>query len=207
MNLTELAEKYRVNKRNQPTVYQKYFEEKRFDIKKILEIGISHGGSLRMWRDFFPNAVIYGMDCQTKELEEFSMERIKLFVGRQEKREDLQALINEFGSDFDLIVEDGGHRVDEQQISFGFLFKYVKSGGMYVIEDVDVYRSDNNFGIRNDLSNATITMTNGFKECGIIISEYLTPEEMNYLEQNINFMDYSPNTNEGHADFVYVGKK
>lgn len=207
MNLTELAKKYRVNKRNQPTIYQKYFEEKRFDIKKILEIGISHGGSLRMWRDFFPNAVIYGMDCQTKELEEFSMERIKLFVGRQEKREDLQALINEFGSDFDLIVEDGGHRVDEQQISFGFLFKYVKSGGMYVIEDVDVYRSDNNFGIRNDLSNATITMTNGFKECGIIISEYLTPEEMNYLEQNINFMDYSPNTNEGHADFVYVGKK
>lgn len=207
MNLTELAEKYHVNKRNQPAVYQKYFEEKRFEIKKVLEIGISHGGSLRMWRDFFPNAVIYGMDCQTKELEEFSMERIRLFIGRQEEREDLQALINEFGSDFDLIVDDGGHRVDEQQISFGFLFKHVKSGGMYVIEDVDVYRSDNDFGIKDDLSNATITMTNGFKKDEVIISEHLTPEGMNYLEQQIAFMDYSPDTNEYHADFVYVGKK
>jgi uncharacterized NAD-dependent epimerase/dehydratase family protein len=42
--------------------YQRELESRRKDVKGVLEIGIYHGGSLKAWRDYFPNATVVGMD-------------------------------------------------------------------------------------------------------------------------------------------------
>ena len=44
--------------------------------------------------------------------------------------------IQENGGDFDIIIDDGSHKMNHQQISFDVLFPHLKSGGIYVIEDL-----------------------------------------------------------------------
>ena len=48
----------------------------------------------------------------------------------------LDNFLLEYGNDFDIIIDDGGHTMKQQQISLGILFFAVKSGGYYVIEDL-----------------------------------------------------------------------
>jgi len=47
-------------------VYTHHFEARRKEIKSVLEIGVQYGGSLKMWRDYFPNAQITGLDINKK---------------------------------------------------------------------------------------------------------------------------------------------
>ena len=67
-------------------IYDRHFARFRGREITILEIGVSHGGSLQMWKSYFGDkAQIYGVDInpQCKELEE---NNIKIFVGSQSDR-------------------------------------------------------------------------------------------------------------------------
>ena len=130
-----------------------YFEllkDKRQTIKKVLEIGVGHhedmkhvvklkgsyllGASLYMWRDFFPNAQIYGADIRPESM--FEAERIKTYVCDQSKKEDLVRLIEHIGSDIDLVIDDGSHRREHQISTCLTLMPLLKKDVIYVIEDV-----------------------------------------------------------------------
>ena len=62
--------------------------------------------------------------------------RLIVFNGDQSNIEDLNNFRGECGSDFDIIIDDGGHTMRQQQTSFGFLYNDLKSNGIYVIEDL-----------------------------------------------------------------------
>jgi hypothetical protein len=100
---------------------------------KFLEIGILNGGSLEMWRYFFPNAVIVGMDvnpyCKNHE-----QNGINVRIGDQTDEIFLQSLFDEFGT-FDVILDDGSHHVNHVNKTFQFLFPKLADGGIYFIED------------------------------------------------------------------------
>src|SRR2546422_11542363 len=66
--LNELGEKYQPSKRGHDYLiyYWMHFRDIRFDVKKVLEIGLQTDRSIRMWEEFFPNATIYGMDTDSK---------------------------------------------------------------------------------------------------------------------------------------------
>lgn len=49
----------------------------------------------------------------------------------------LEAFIEKYGSDFDIIIDDGGHTMSQQITSLQHLFKAVKPGGMYFCEDLE----------------------------------------------------------------------
>src|SRR3990167_11232762 len=106
--LCELALKYRSDKcpkRGKHTYtpyYYNLFKNKKNSVKKVLEIGILHGASLLMWRDFFPNAKIYGADRRGSFL--IRRNRIESFHCDQSRREDLVQLIERTGADIDLFV-------------------------------------------------------------------------------------------------------
>ena len=125
-------------------LYEEYFRDKRSKINKFLEIGLTHGGSMKMWNDYFPKAKIHGMEYAMGNGEEYQANLKKLpspifdniYNGDQSKRSDLKQVIDKFKGDFDIIVDDGGHMMHEQCISLGYLFSHVKSGGYYVIEDL-----------------------------------------------------------------------
>lgn len=144
--LDELAQKYTIDKRIAPDnhgytkIYFDLLKDKRDEVKKVMEIGIWKGDSLRMWRDYFPFAQIYGLDNRADYL--FEADRIKCVLADQRDKESLLAVISDIGEDFDLIVDDGSHTLADQLLSFKTFFPIIKVGGIYAIEDVFVETLD-----------------------------------------------------------------
>lgn len=115
-------------------VYDAHFSRFRGKDIKILEIGVSQGGSLQMWRSYFgPQAKIYGVDINPdcKNLEE---ENIKIFIGSQSDRGFLRKIREEIGP-VDILIDDGGHTMTQQIVSFEEMYSLVKTDGVYLCED------------------------------------------------------------------------
>lgn len=151
VSLEELAGKYGADTLGQgyTSHYAKLLEGVRYDIKKVLEIGVETGKSHRMWLEYFPNAIIYGMDIFNEDdrsgyVEELHrlqkgnphLDRSIMFEGDQSNADDLQRFLSEYGADFDIIIDDGGHTMEQMQTSLNYLWNSVKPGGFYVIEDL-----------------------------------------------------------------------
>jgi len=191
VSLNSLCEKFGTDKCNRSgghnyvEVYELFFYPIRTVAKKIAEIGIESGSSLHLWRDYFPHATIYGIDIDDNS--NLDSERIKTFVGDQSKRENLQKFITKYGSNFDFILDDGGHSMEQQQISLGFLFRHVKPGGYYIIEDLHTSLWKSGSGAEPDESNTTLTMIQTFIKTRSINSKYLANEEAEYLNNTIAY--------------------
>jgi len=115
--------------------YDKYLPFKRYDKIKILEIGVLNGQSLKMWKDWYINCKIVGIDidenCKTHENDGNS---IFVEIGSQTDKSFLLNVTRKYG-DFDLIIDDGSHINSNVIFSFEILFDQLKSGGVYVVED------------------------------------------------------------------------
>ena len=116
-------------------IYDSHLSYRQDDEMKILEIGVFNGGSLYMWKNYFQNSSIIGLDIDpfTKRWEE-SDKNIKIYIGDQCDTNFLKKVCEEEGP-FDLIIDDGGHENNQIITSFEFLFEHLKIGGTYVIED------------------------------------------------------------------------
>ena len=90
------------------------------------------GGSLRAWRDFFPNATIWGVDVMPDTM--FSEDRIITVLADSTNWVKLQSAFPS-GLLFDLIVDDGDHSLGSQILTLTALWSRVKLGGLYVVED------------------------------------------------------------------------
>ena len=116
-------------------IYDRHFSRFRNKEITILEIGVSQGGSLQMWKNYFGDkARIYGIDIdpRCKELEE---EQVKIFIGSQSDRKFLRE-IKELIPPIDILIDDGGHGMIQQIVSYEELFDHVKDNGVYLCEDL-----------------------------------------------------------------------
>src|SRR6266550_5384405 len=144
--LCELALKYGTDKggwhtiagdtcHNYTPTYHMLLGPYREQVKAVLEIGVNYGPSLRMWRDYFPNARIIGLDSNAACL--FNEERIDCFPADQNNAESLDGALTIAGiSKYDLIVDDGSHEENHQVFSANVLSRYLAPNGIYVIEDI-----------------------------------------------------------------------
>jgi len=115
-------------------IYDKHFS--RFKNKEviILEIGVSQGGSLQMWKNYFgDNAKIYGIDIDPR-CKQFEEANIKIFIGSQSDKNFLKQIKKDIPK-VDILIDDGGHSMRQQIISFQELFNHVKEDGIYLCED------------------------------------------------------------------------
>ena len=113
-------------------VYEKIFQTIQ-NATHILEIGFDGGASLQAYSEYFKNATIYGIDIDDRRLDIVKQNpRILTYIGDAT----LQSTINHFGCEFDMIIEDASHTIDHQVQHFHDYFRFVKSGGYYIIEDV-----------------------------------------------------------------------
>lgn len=116
-------------------VYDRHFRHARNRPVTILEIGVSQGGSLQMWKYYFgSSATIHGVDInpECKKLEE---ENIYVHIGSQSDREFLRNLKTKIPK-VDILIDDGGHTMRQQIVSFEELFDHVKDDGIYLCEDL-----------------------------------------------------------------------
>lgn len=145
MSLTKLAKKYKTDKCPPYQSFTPYYSRlfKGMEVKSLLEIGIGYpgtmshvpnyrvGASLRMWRDYFPKAMIWGADIRPDTM--VTENRIGSVLCDQSSQESLMQMIKALG-DQDVIIDDGSHKTDHQILTAKVLLPHTKK--VYVIEDV-----------------------------------------------------------------------
>ncbi len=116
-------------------LYERYFSPFRGRNIRFLEIGVSKGGSLQMWRRYFGDqAVIYGIDIDPA-CSKFNGLAGQVRIGSQADGEFLEAVIEEMGG-LDLVLDDGSHHMEHIRRSLQVLFPHLSDGGLYMIEDL-----------------------------------------------------------------------
>ena len=113
--------------------YEKWINFDRNDKIKILEIGIAEGKSLKMWKDYFINSTILGIDIRP-ECKNYEEERIFVEIGDQTNEHFLSEVSEKYGP-FDLIIDDGSHMNYDVITTFNIMFNNVLNKGLYIIED------------------------------------------------------------------------
>jgi len=132
--------------------YEKYLEARRLKVKHVLEIGICGfrdipnnvvGASLFAWRDYFPNAIIHGLDNDPR----FIFNDQNGIVTTQcdaynpgALHTAMQQVFLASPGQFDLIVDDAVHDPIPQINLMNDLWPYLAQDGIYVIEDVCPYK-------------------------------------------------------------------
>jgi hypothetical protein len=135
-------------------VYQKILTPHKNNILSMIEIGIGNiysmintvgatyqaGASLKAWRDFLPNAIVYGLDIDRTIL--FEDTRIKCFYTNQSSEASLLETLENIKNYiyhhnyFDLIIDDGSHIIQHMILSLEVLKNYLNNNGLYIIEDI-----------------------------------------------------------------------
>ena len=105
---------------------------------KLGEVGTLNGSSIRMWRDYFPHAYLHGFDIEAS-----AIEKINDIPGVKGHLVDASIGLRPVlqtecigGAKFDLLFEDGSHRLDHQLLFIRDAIDYVNPGGMLIIEDI-----------------------------------------------------------------------
>ena len=116
-------------------IYDRHFSRFRGTDAHIVEIGVGAGGSLRMWKKYFgPKCTITGVDV-VNESKLFEEEQVQIVIGDQADREFLRELAAALPR-IDILIDDGGHEMDQQIVTFEELFPHVAPTGVYLCEDL-----------------------------------------------------------------------
>jgi len=125
--------------RKMKNYYEHYdFHFSKLDRKKkyrILEIGVKNGGGLWTLKKYFPNSSITGLDILDCLQYGSNEDDVQVFVGDQTDLDMLDKLHKDRGP-FDIIIDDGGHMMEQQISSFMHLFQLLATGGIYIVEDL-----------------------------------------------------------------------
>lgn len=156
MDLTALANKSNTDKgtvtgqgHGYSLVYDLLFAGRRLEPLNFCEIGLCIGGpevtsgsidrtvndlpSIKMWREYFPNAKLYGVDIS--DFSAFENDGFKFVRADAGDEKQLQK-VADLGVPFDVIIDDGSHAPFHQQRAFLSLFPTLRPGGLFIIEDI-----------------------------------------------------------------------
>jgi cephalosporin hydroxylase len=116
-------------------IYDRHFAAFRNTPVRVLEFGVSHGGSLQMWKNYFgPKSHIVGVDINP-HCAKFSEPGISILVGDQEDRNFLRSIHRDLPP-FDIVIDDGGHTMGQQIATFEEMYLHLNEGGIYLVEDL-----------------------------------------------------------------------
>jgi hypothetical protein len=183
---------------NYANFYESWFLKIKETTTHICEIGVELGKSLKVHQDYFQNAQIFGLDVENKS--EYDTDRIKTFILDQSNSDNLDSFVsfcNSSNIKFDFILDDGSHDVEHQQLTFGKLFPLVKSGGLYIIEDLGssyFTLGTNLYGYiqtQTKINNNTIKFLNQRPFSSVWISE----ENLDYINNSVEYVSIFDNCN------------
>lgn len=121
--------------------YERLFSPFRESAIKLLEIGVGGGESIRAWLSFFPNAKIFGVDI-VSETNQWNTPggsthpRYQFLQGNQIDKTMWACLMADWGTEFDVVIDDGSHINEDIIIAFECLWPAVVAGGLYCVEDL-----------------------------------------------------------------------
>lgn len=116
-------------------MYERHFAKFVNRDVKLCEIGVYSGGSLGMWRHYLgAGCLIYGVDIEPA-CKSYENEYVKIFIGDQADRVFWKKFREEVPS-LDVVIDDGGHSVEQQIVTLEETLPYLRPGGVYVCEDI-----------------------------------------------------------------------
>jgi len=131
-------------------IYHRHFARFRGQSPVVIEIGVFHGGSLQMWRNYFgAGARIVGIDVDPR-CRQFEDDATTILIGDQADRGFLAEVRARFPR-VDIVIDDGGHTMVQQTTTFEELYPHLQPHGVYLCEDVDTsYSPDFGGGLRRE---------------------------------------------------------
>jgi len=163
------------------SIYEKLFSPIYNEVQNLLEIGVRQGESIKSWKDFFVNAHIYGLDFGWPKEGDYkfidilnNIDGVTIHKGDQSCKKTLDKIKNETPV-LDIIIDDGSHILEHQQLTFFHLFDHLKNGGFYVIEDIHTSvfpHMKPRYGLNKNESNSTYLMFQRFEKTGLLKSVY-----------------------------------
>lgn len=176
--------------------YGKHFYPIRRKKLNILEIGIGGykrpqdgGESLRMWKDYFPNSIIYGIDVYDKSPHQ--EKRIKIFRGSQNDPDFLKDVAQTAGF-FDIIIDDGSHINEHVITSFNALFPFLSSNGYYVIEDLQTSYWPHFGGNWKNADESFTSISTAKKLIDGLNYQYIPNRNIKYTDDKIKSIHFYP---------------
>lgn len=196
MTLDEIALKCRTDKasngHNYTPVYASYLEPLRSKFLRVFEIGIGGyhypdrgGESLKMWYEYFPQALIVGVDLYEKT----GLDRDRVFIrkGSQDDPDFLAGVVSEFGRP-DLIIDDASHINPLTIKTFELMFPLLAPGGLYFCEDIHTSFWPTEYLGDPDPESETLTTLKFFQRLTAQLSqdsmreEFRRPEYAGYID-------------------------
>lgn len=143
MSLQTLVDNSRTDKNTTHSylpLYDVVLDRLRESAKNVLEIGVGQGGSILLWKQYFPNAHVYGLDILPKgalRQDIFNDSRITMNVGIDAyDKSYFQETFLDNKIQFDYMLDDGPHTL-ESMIQFIQLYSQLMTqNGILIIEDV-----------------------------------------------------------------------
>ena len=129
--------------------YDGLFKEKKDEKLKIAELGILYGASLRMMKDYFTNADIYGFEYNNDFInhykQNFDNSRITLSNIDVTKADSIVEAFDNTNVLYDIIIDDTTHQMEDQIRIIENVYKYLKPGGVLIIEDIFKAYNENEY--------------------------------------------------------------
>jgi len=133
ISLDTLGRRYGTDKCSAGHAYLRYYEHHlgylRHEPIRLLEFGVWHAASLKTWEAWFDKATIVGVDIAPQVV--YNTERVETVIA------DFMDLDPSKMGEWDVIIDDCSHDPAQIQTALLRFWPYVRSGGWYIIEDVD----------------------------------------------------------------------
>ena len=143
MSLAEIADDATTDKNTTHSylpLYETLLVNKKETAMNVLEIGISKGGSIKLWNDYFTNATVYGLDILNEDgicADIQNKERIVLYTSVDAYDTDFfTSHFLEKNIQCDFILDDGPHTLDSMKQYIRLYTQIMKDDGILIIEDV-----------------------------------------------------------------------
>lgn len=170
--LNDLGVKYGTDKSTIEHNYLDFYEENLpKNPKRLLEVGTYEGASLAMWRDFYPDTLVVGVDVRDPS-------GIEGVTECKMNTRDVYAL-QKLGK-FDIIVDDGSHMQLDQQVFMQFALEHMlEDGGAFVMEDLHCCYGEI---WQDDAQQTTVEVLKDIEEAGKYSIQYFIHEDktLNY---------------------------
>jgi demethylmacrocin O-methyltransferase len=170
-------------------VYDLLFSNSRWNSIKIGELGILDNNSMLSWREYFPNAELYGFEWFDDKLQKAvndNIQNCKYSKMNIQDTESIEAGLSEYGP-FDILIEDSTHIFEDQIRFINVAYKYLKPGGFLIIEDIFLRESEQRYS--NELNH---------------LAEYFS--SVTFIEANHD-LKYSPGWNNDKLLILYRNDK
>lgn len=132
VGLQQLGEWYRTDKALHHHFCDFYEQHLPRKITRLLEVGVMHGASLRMWRDWYLDAEIHGVDISPPT----KVQGCHVHQADATHYETARQLFFDYGT-FDIVIDDGSHLWHEQQQTFDLAWEMLLGpDGVFVMEDL-----------------------------------------------------------------------